>query len=81
MHFSDPRKIADYFLGLMLDELEMYVPEDYIRIANSIKISEINELAQEVFDFKSMGMGLMGDEKLILESGVKNIYGQLTSIQ
>src|SRR3990167_10298592 len=81
MHFSDPRKIADYFLGLMLDELEMYVPEDYIRIANSIKISEINELAQEVFDFKSMGMGLMGDEKLIFESGVKNIYGQLTSIQ
>ncbi len=74
--FSDPRNIADGFLSMMLDKYELVLPEDLVKIANTVTLEEVNSFAERILDFETSGLALMGDENAIKKSRVQEKFNK-----
>lgn len=78
VNFSEASRISSYFLRHMLDGLGIFLPEDYNREANKLKLNDVNRLAEEILDYKRVNFGLMGNKSLISKSGVRNSFEKLS---
>lgn len=77
--FSEPSEIASYFLNLMVDDLGMITPDDYIKAANSLKLDDINKLTNKMLDFSKAALALTGDEKLIRGTSIRKYFEKITA--
>lgn len=58
--FSTPGKIMQWMLDYLFDKQEVLFPEDIIAIGNTIEHGDIHALIQEIFDFSTLNIVMMG---------------------
>lgn len=61
MRFDNPESIAYYFGYQVFEEEKVWFPEDYMREINKVKKPELDQLAQEIFDYSKVNISLMGE--------------------
>lgn len=72
--YSEPARIASEFLFDLLFGEPMLFPEDYEKIANQIKLEEVNSLFSNSINFDNVFLSLFGDKKKIEEEGIEEEF-------
>ncbi|MCS7091784.1 MAG: insulinase family protein [Patescibacteria group bacterium] len=63
--FSGIFNIASDFLDQVIDDKEIYMPEDYEKLTNSITLKEVNEYTFKLLNFKKARLMMFGGKKKI----------------
>lgn len=74
MRFDNPESIANSLAGQEFDEEEIWLPERFIEEGKKITRVELNNLAREVFDFRRINIGLLGEIPVETLKDVKKIF-------
>ena len=80
MHFDNPVSIAYYLGSQVINEEELWFPEDYIRERNKVTKKDLDQLAKEMFDYSKVNISLLGNipQKTIKE--VEEIFKRRQAI-
>ncbi len=62
-NFETPQQIANWVAGEEFYFQKIRLPDDYMKIARSVSLEEVNRLAKSIFDFSRLNVGLLGNLK------------------
>jgi len=74
MAFDNPESVARDISGQVFDDLEVWFPKQTIKMIKEIKKEEVEGLAERIFDFSKINIGLLGNVRQETIQEIDNIF-------